>query len=116
MHCSRRKINVGDRYLDPVTSKEMGEFLVYDETDELQWKKGVLECNTFALFFHANAKRWFLNQGRNVAVGTIWTYPTKDKVGHAFNFYLNPDLRVIYTEPQTDKETFLTARVKLVLI
>lgn len=116
MHCSRRRINVGDEYLAPVTSKAMGKFLVYDNTDELEWKKGVLECNTFALFFRANAKRWFLNQKINAAVGTIWTYPTRTEVGHAFNFYLLPSLRVIYVEPQTDRERFLNARVQLVVI
>ena len=114
--CSKRKINVGDKYLTPVTSKAMGAFLVKDSTDELEWKKGVLECNTFALFFRANAKRWFLNQGINAAIGTIWTHPTSDKVGHAFNFYLTPDMKVHYVEPQSDAKTFLTARVKLVMI
>lgn len=116
MHCSRRRINVGDKYLTPVTSKAMGAFLVKDSTDELEWKKGVLECNTFALFFRANAKRWFLNQGINAGIGTIWTHPTNNKVGHAFNFYLTPDMKVYYVEPQTDAKTLLTARVKLVMI
>jgi hypothetical protein len=116
MHCSRRKINVGDEYLSPVTPKAMSKFIIYDKTDELEWKRNVLECNTFALFFRANAKRWFLNQGINAAVGTIWTYPTRAEVAHAFNFYLVPPLYVIYVEPQTDKERFLNARVQLVLI
>ena len=116
MHCSRRRINVGDKYLTPITSEAMDKFLVYDKTDELEWKKGVLECNTFALFLRANAKRWFLNQGINAAVGTIWTYPTRTEVGHAFNFYLTPELKVSYTEPQTDRERFLNARVQLVVI
>jgi hypothetical protein len=116
MHCSRRRINVGDKYLSPIPSKAMGEFIVIDETDELEWKKGVLECNTFALFFRANAKRWFLNQGINAAVGTIWTYPTQEEVAHAFNFYLRPTWQVIYIEPQTDRERFLNARVQLVII
>ena len=116
MHCSRRRINVGDQYLTPITSKAMGAFVVADKTDELEWKKGVLECNTFALFFRANAKRWFLNQGLNAAVGTIWTYATKEEVEHACNFYLKPDLKVIYLEPQTDMERWLNARDKLVII
>jgi len=116
MHCSGRVINVGDKYLTPVAPKAMGAFLVVDKTDELEWKKGILECNTFALFFRANAKRWFLNQGLNVAVGTIWTDPTRDKVGHAFNFYVTPKMSITYIEPQTDQEIFLTARVKLVVI
>lgn len=116
MHCSRRRINVGDEFLAPVTSKAMGEFLVYDKTDELEWKKGVLECNTFALFFRANAKRWFLNRGINAAVGTIWTYKTKSEGAHAFNFYLLPSLHALYVEPQTDRERFLNARVQLVII
>lgn len=116
MGCSSRRINVGDKYLAPVTSKAMGGFLIYDKTDELEWKKGILECNTFALFFRANAKRWFLNRGINAAVGTIWTYPTREEVAHAFNFYLLPTLYVIYIEPQTDRERFLNARVQLVVI
>lgn len=116
MHCSRRRINVGDQYLTSIAPKAMGEFLIHDKTDELDWKQGVLECNTFALFFHAQAKRWFLNQGVNAAVGTIWVYPSRDKVGHAFNFYLTPNLKVRYTEPQDDSEIFLTQRVQLVVI
>jgi hypothetical protein len=94
----------------------MGEFLIYDNTDELEWKKGILECNTFALFFHSNAKRWFLERGINAAIGQMWVYPKNDKVGHAFNFYLTPELKVRYTEPQDDSEIFLTQRVQLVVI
>jgi len=116
MHCSRRKINVGDRYLSPIKREGMAEFLTVDKTDELKWKEGVLECNTFALFFRANAKRWFLSKGVNAAVGTIWTYPTQDRESHAFNFYLLPKLYIIYIEPQTDSECYLDARVKLVII
>ncbi len=116
IHCSKRRIKVGDRYLDPIAPKAMGEFLIADKTDELQWKKGVLECNTFALFFRAHAKRWFLDRGSNAAVGTIWTYATWTKVAHAFNFYLTPNMKVIFIEPQTDQERFLDARVDFVII
>ena len=94
----------------------MDEFIAVDKTDELEWKKGILECNTFALFFRANAKRWFLDQGINAAIGTIWTYKTRLEVAHAFNFYLLPTWKIIYIEPQTDKECFLNARVQLVVI
>jgi hypothetical protein len=117
MHCSKRRIFLGDKFLEPITSKAMGEFLVADETDELEWKKNVLECNLFALYLRANCKKWFGRQGLNVAVGTIWVYPTRNKVGHAFNFYVLPSLEVRYIEPQTDAEMFLEGRrVKLVII
>ncbi len=116
MHCSRRRINVGDKYLTPITAKAMGEFLVADKTDELEWKKGVLECNTFALFLHSNAKRWFLNRGINAAVGQIWVYPASGSIGHAFNFYLLPELTVAYIEPQEDTRCSLDGRVQFVLI
>ena len=116
LHCSKRRIKVGDKHLDPIQPKAMGEFLINDKTDELQWKKGVLECNTFALFFRARAKRWFLDRGSNAAVGTIWVYPTWTEVAHAFNFYLNPNMKIIFIEPQTDQERFLNARVNFVII
>jgi hypothetical protein len=116
MGCSRRRIEVGDRRLSPVSRKTMGEFIAADKTDELKYRERILECNTFALFFWAGAKRWFLAKGINAAVGMIWTYPTRQREAHAFNFYLLPALYVIYIEPQTDKETILDARVKLVII
>lgn len=116
MGCSRRRIEVGDRRLSPVTKKDMGEFIVADRTDELKYKDGILECNTFALLFWAGAKRWFLAKGLNAAVGMIWTYPTRGREAHAFNFYLLPELQVVYIEPQSDGETILEARIKLVMI
>jgi hypothetical protein len=117
MHCSKRKIFVGDRYLKPISTKAMGEFLVVDATDELEWKKNVLECNLFALYLRANCKKWFGRQGLNVAVGTVWVRSSSKKVGHAFNFYVLPSMEIRYIEPQTDAEIFLDERrVQLCII
>lgn len=116
LHCSKRRIKVGDKHLDPISSAQMSEFLVYDKTDELKWKEEVQDCDNFALYLRANAKKWFERQGINAAVATIWTYPTRIEVAHAFNFYLLPILKVVYIEPQTDMERFLNARVNFVII
>lgn len=116
LHCSKRRIKVGDAHLDPVSSAQMSEFLLVDKTDELKWKEGVQDCDNFALYFRANAKKWFERQDINAAVATIWIYPTWTEVAHAFNFYLKPNMKVVYIEPQTDNERFLNARVDFVII
>jgi hypothetical protein len=88
----------------------MTEFLVFDETDNKDWKKDIWDCDNFALQFVAAAQRYFAPRGLNAAVGIIWTNK------HAFNWYLNPNMEVHYIEPQTDTKTFLTGRVKLVML
>lgn len=110
MHCSRRNIYVSDPHFDPISNKSMTEFLVFDETDNKDWKKDIWDCDNFALQFAAAAQRYFAPRGLNAAVGIIWTNK------HAFNWYLNPNMEVHYIEPQTDTKTFLTGRVKLVML
>ena len=116
MHCSRRRIFVEDAHVDLVADKAINEFLTFDQTDSLEWKEEVQDCGNFALYLHANAKRWFAKKNINVAFGMIWTYSTNIKEGHAFNFFINPDFQVRYREPQSDHKCFLDARVKLVII
>jgi len=88
----------------------MTEFLVFDETDNKDWKKDIWDCDNFALQFAAAAQRYFAPRGLNAAVGIIWTKE------HAFNWYLNPNMEVHYIEPQTDTKIFLTGRVTLVML
>lgn len=110
MHCSRRRIYVSDPHFDPITPRAMSGFLAYDYTNNGEWKKDIWDCDNFALQFVAAAQRYFAQQGINAAIGIIWTDV------HAFNFYLSPAMKVGYIEPQSDLKTFLTARVKLVVI
>ena len=110
MHCSRRRIFVSDPHFDPISNKAMGEFLVYDDTNNQDWKKDIWDCDNFAIQFMAAAQRYFAQRGLNAAVGIVWTGE------HAFNWYLNPNMEVHYLEPQNDSKIYLTGRVKLVLI
>ena len=117
MHLSRRKIFVGDKYLHPIPSKEMGEFLAIDTTDKVAWMKKVTECNTFALYLRANAKRWFTHYyGWNAAVGTLWVKKYKNLPSHAFNFHIDPKYRFHYVEPQTDAKVYLDKRKVIMVI
>jgi hypothetical protein len=110
MHCSKRRIYVADPHFDPISNKAMTEFLVFDNTNSKEWKEDIWDCDDFSLQFKAAAQRYFAIRNLNPAVGIIWT----DK--HAFNFYLNKNREVHYLEPSTDAKTFLTDRVKLVVI
>ena len=111
MHLSRRKIFVGMQYITPVTSKQVGEFLVQDPVDKMLYKKGVFECSSFSLCLAANAKVGFRNKyGINPAIGIVWTEK------HAFNFYMTPEYRIRYIEPQTDREIWPTEKMVFVQI
>ena len=109
-NCSRRNIYVSDPHFDPISDKAMTEFLVFDNTDNNDWKEDIWDCDNFAIQFMASAQRYFAQRGLNAAVGIIWTEK------HAFNWYLNTDMKIHYVEPQSDAKMFLTERVKLVLI
>jgi hypothetical protein len=101
---------VSDPHFDPISNKAMTEFLAFDNTNFKEWKEDIWDCDNFSLQFVAAAQRYFTLRGLNPAVGIIWT----DK--HAFNFYINLKMEVYFIEPQTDSKTFLTDRVKLVVI
>ena len=88
----------------------MTEFLVFDGTNNKEWKEDIWDCDNFAIQFMAAAQRYFAQRGLNAAVGIIWAKK------HAFNWYLNTNMEIHYVEPQTDAKTFLTARVKLVMV
>lgn len=110
MRCSRRNIYVSDPHFDPISNKAMSAFLVYDNTNNKEWKKDIWDCDNFSIQFMAAAQRYFAPLGINAAVGIIWTDT------HAFNWYLNTNMEIHYVEPQTDAKMFLTGRVKLVMI
>ena len=106
IHLSRRRIYVGMQYITPVTSKQVGEFLVQDMTDKIKYAKGVFECASFALGLAANAKRRFYAKDNiNPAIGICWTKK------HAFNFYITPEYKISYIEPQTDRVMFPTEKI-----
>lgn len=114
--CSRRRIFVADKHLDPITDQAMREFMVQDTTNELLYQEELQDCDNYALYFLANAKFWFAKKGINAMVGLIWTYLSKDEEAHAFIFSVKPNFKVTFWEPQTDRQRFLDARVKLVMI
>lgn len=108
LHCSRRNVYVGDKFLTPVTDKDFGRFLVEDRTDSREYRKNVFECNLFALNLVTNAKNWFLEEYEiNAAVGMLWTKKTTHIVSHSFNFYVTPKLNIHFVEPQNDLKLFL---------
>ena len=88
----------------------MQAFLAFDKTNEEKWKEEIWDCDNFSLQFAASAQRYFSQRDINAAVGIVWT----DE--HAFNLSVNPDFMVRLWEPQTDRECWLNARVKMVII
>lgn len=117
MHMSRRKIYVGTQYLTPIKEKDFHEFLVADMTDKNTWIEDVQECDHFALYLLAAAKKWFVAKYRkNAAVGMVWGAGTASLDGHAFNFIVTPELEIRFFEPQDDREIFPDERKLFVYI
>lgn len=110
IRCSRRYINISDKHLDPISDKDMGAFLTYNNTEKSKYRDEIWDCNNFALQLAAAAQRYFAPKGINCAVGIIWTNK------HAFNISVNTEFKVRLWEPQTDKRCFLDGRVKLIVI
>jgi hypothetical protein len=107
MGISRRHIYVGTQRLEFVKEKDFHEFLVADMTDKEKWIENVQECDHFALYLLAAAKKWFIKKfGKNMAVGIVWRAGTASLRGHAFNFIVNEELKIRYYEPQSDREIF----------
>jgi hypothetical protein len=115
MRMSRRNIYVGTRRLEPVHEKDFHRFIVADMTDKEKWIKGVQECDAFSLHLLSNAKKWFVREYKvNAAVGMAWI--NKAPRGHAINFYVTPEYKIRYVEPQNDKEIFMTTNAFFVYI
>ena len=117
MHISRRRIYIGTKNPKPVTSKQVGRFLVQDGLDRVPYISTVFECDGFALALAGRAKLWFAEEyGINPAFGIVWTAKTSKEKAHAFNFFVLPEYRIRYIEPQTDREIFFSGRKTFVLI
>jgi hypothetical protein len=117
MGIRRRNIYVGTKYLTPVKEKDFHEFLIADMTDKEEWINTVQECDHFALYLLAAAKKYFIKKFRkNVAVGIVWQARTATQRGHAFNFIVTPELKIRYFEPQDDSEIFSVGRKLFVYI
>lgn len=118
MRCSYRNLHLGDRNYDPVLRNDVTEFLKYDKTDKLKYKKEKFDCENFALRVMSNAQLYFVNKfDINPAFGMCWVQRKREEM-HAINFYISKvHNSIIYIEPQTDKEYFLDGeRVRFVLL
>jgi hypothetical protein len=106
---------VGTQYLTPIKEKDFHRFIVADMTDKEKWIKGIQECDAFSLYLLSSAKKWFVREYKvNAAVGMAWIKKTPR--GHAINFYVTPDYKIRYVEPQNDKEIFMTTKAFFVYI
>jgi hypothetical protein len=84
-------------------------------TDKEKWIKGVQECDAFSLYLLSSAKKWFVREYNvNAAVGMAWI--EKAPRGHAVNFFVTPEYKIRYYEPQTDQEVFPQGRKLFVYI
>ena len=116
MHCSRRRIFIGDRHSDPVTDKAMREFIAQRSVSMTSSEGEIEDCEDYALAFHKDAKDWFRAKKINAQVGEIWCYRSKDEIAHAFNFSVKPDNMVSFWEGKSGRQRFLNARVQLVMV
>lgn len=114
MHCSRRKIFIGDRHSDPVSDKAMREFIAQRRVDVTHQEGEIEDCEDHALAFHKDAKDWFRAKKINARVGEIWCYSSKGIEAHAFNFSVKPDDTISFWEGKSGRQRFLNARVNLV--
>lgn len=98
--CANRDIKVGDAKFDPIPMSDMRTFLEIDKTDLEKYKKGIFDCENFALRLHANAHDYFARKGLNADFGELWG-PTV--IGpHALNCFRTPKNVYYLVEPQTD--------------
>lgn len=116
LHCSRRRIFIGDRHSDPVTDRAMREFIAQRSVSMTHLEGEIEDCEDYALAFHKDAKDWFRAKQINARVGEIWCYPSKDIEAHAFNFSVKRDDTISFWEGKSGRERFLHARVQLVKI
>jgi hypothetical protein len=81
---------------------------IYQQSDlnpakkKFEWKAEKFDCDDFAICFKADVSKWMYQHEQQVpagaAFGVMWG--TKKKEGHAFNFYITPELDIVLFEPQ----------------
>lgn len=114
LHCSRRRIFVGDRHSDSVTDKAMREFIAQRSESATHLEGEIEDCEDYALAFHKDAKEWFRAKKINARVGEIWCFPSKDEEAHAFNFSVKPGDTLSFWEGKSGRQRYINARVQLV--
>lgn len=108
--CSGRNIYIADKHIDLVSDDDMNDFLERDKTNNIPWKVDISDCDDISRIFWNNAKIWFYKEKNiNAAVGMVWAK------GHAFNYYVRKDFKVIGVEPQTDKRIPIPSRPVFVI-
>ena len=103
--CSSRNIYIPDKHMDLVNEKDAKEFLAQDLTDREPYVKELFDCDDYARNVYNNARNYGLRiKEMNWCWAEIWIR------GHALNLYVTQDFKVIFIEPQTDKETTIHAK------
>lgn len=118
MRCSYRNLHLGDKDYDSLFRGDVTEFLKYDKTDKLKYKKEKFDCENFALRLMSNAQLYFVDKlDINPAFGMCWVQRKREEM-RAINFFVSKVLNsIVYIEPQTDTEYFLNGeRVRFVLL
>ena len=107
--CASRNIYIPDKHMDLVNEKEAKEFLVRDLTDRDNYVAEMYDCDDFARNVYNNARNYGLRVlNKNWAWAEIWVR------GHALNLYVTEDLKVVFVETQTDRETTIHTRTVFV--
>lgn len=107
--CASRHIYIPDKHMDLVNEKDAKEFLQQDHIDHEGYIPELWDCDDFARNLYNNARNYGLKvREKNWAWAEIWIR------GHALNLYVTEDFKVIFIEPQTDKETTIHTRTVFV--
>ena len=97
-------------YKEIPSVSELEEWLVIDETDQIQYTMPNFICGDFSamLSLHAKAKHW------DVGLVAVWGYnrDTGESFAHAFNAIICED-GLYYIEPQTDCTWWYTAHIPI---
>lgn len=92
----------------------MGLKSFYFNNNVLNWySKGTFDCGDYALGANWYAKAWHRNTkskitGASIAVGTIFYTQDSTKMYHAINAVILKDKSILFFEPQTQSQIFLS--------
>ena len=88
---------LSDGIFETINTKNLQDFLAVNDVNILKYESERRDCDDFAYMLQGDITRWYPAG----SMGIVWGL-TKTGGAHAWNFFIDENMKVKFLEPQTD--------------
>ncbi len=93
------RIYIADEWYYPIGIKALD---LIKPTSQYKYREEIFDCDDFSFLKKGYEEEYGNSVNMNLAFGIIWVYSPTKFYGHALNFFIDPEYRFWFYEPQND--------------